>query len=164
MPSHRSTGIALTLACAVLMSACAAFDPPPPSAPAPVAALAPEPEPVAPPPPPPPPPPPSVLELAARPAEQNLLGGIRAYEDGQYAHAEHRLQQALRLGLASNKDRAGANKYLAFVYCSNRRISACEAAFRAARAADPGFSLSKAEAGHPVWGPVYRRVSQAPRS
>jgi hypothetical protein len=37
-------------------------------------------------------------------------------------------------------------------------VPECEAAFRAARAADPGFVLSRSEAGHPLWGPVYRRV------
>lgn len=34
----------------------------------------------------------------------------------------------------------------------------CEAQFRAARAADPQFVLSRAEAGHPQWGPVYRKL------
>jgi predicted kinase len=31
---------------------------------------------------------------------------------------------------------------------------------RAARADDPGFALSKSEAGHPLWGPVWQRVRQ----
>ena len=44
------------------------------------------------------------------------------------------------------------------MYCSSKRVKACEAAFRAAREADPAFTLSKAEAGHPTWGPVWRRV------
>ena len=26
-------------------------------------------------------------------------------------------------------------------------------------AANPAFTLSRSEAGHPLWGPVYRRVS-----
>jgi hypothetical protein len=37
-------------------------------------------------------------------------------------------------------------------------MAECEASFRAARQADPTFALSKSEAGHPVWGPVYKRV------
>ena len=28
------------------------------------------------------------------------------------------------------------------------------------RAADPAFALSKSEAGHPQWGPVYQRLRQ----
>ena len=61
----------------------------------------------------------------------------------------------------SDKDRAIAHKHLAFVYCSSQRLPACEAAFRAARAADAGFALSRAEAGHPQWGPVYKRIAAA---
>jgi hypothetical protein len=34
----------------------------------------------------------------------------------------------------------------------------CEQSFRAARVADPGFVLTRAESGHPLWGPVYRKV------
>jgi hypothetical protein len=45
------------------------------------------------------------------------------------------------------------------MYCTSRRLDACEQAFRAARTADPGFSLGRAEAGHPVWGPVYQRTA-----
>jgi len=48
-----------------------------------------------------------------------------------------------------------AHKTLAFIYCTSGRKAECEAAFRAARVADPAFALNKAEAGHPVWGPVY---------
>ncbi len=101
---------------------------------------------------------PGLLDVAERPGEKALLAGMRAYEDAQYAESEKQLTQALRAGLASPKDRAAAHKHLAFIYCTSRRISECEAAFRAARQADPGFALSKSEAGHPLWGPVYQRV------
>jgi hypothetical protein len=99
-------------------------------------------------------------EVAERPAERALLGGIRAYEDAQYADAERLLRQALETGLASARDQAAAHKYLAFVYCTSERRTQCEAAFRAARIAYPGFTLSKAEAGHPLWGPVFARTRQ----
>jgi hypothetical protein len=74
--------------------------------------------------------------------------------------AEKHLQAALQAGLASPRDRAAAHKHLAFIFCTSNRSADCEAAFRAARAADPAFALSKSEAGHPVWGPVYQRVQQ----
>ncbi|MDO9315551.1 MAG: TssQ family T6SS-associated lipoprotein [Burkholderiaceae bacterium] len=105
-----------------------------------------------------PPPRPGLLDVVARPAEQALLVGLRAYEDAQYVDAEKQFSLALKLGLPSPKDRAAADKHLAFIYCTSNRVTECETAFRAARAADPGFSLSKSEAGHPLWGPVYRRV------
>ena len=106
----------------------------------------------------PPPAPPGLLDVAERPAEKALLAGMRAYEDGQYADAEKQLGTALSSGLASPKDRAAAQKTLAFIYCTSSRMPECEAAFRAAKQADPGFALGKSEAGHPVWGPVYQRV------
>jgi Flp pilus assembly protein TadD len=99
-----------------------------------------------------------VTAVLERPAERALLQGIRAYDDANYAEAEKELQRALGLGLASGKDRASAHKHLAFIHCASQRVAPCEAAFRQARAADPQFELSKAEAGHPLWGPVYRRV------
>jgi Tfp pilus assembly protein PilF len=103
---------------------------------------------------------PGLMDVAERPAEKALLAGMRAYEDAQYPLAETQLNLALKGGLASPRDRAAANKHLAFIYCTSNRIKACEDAFRAARAADPAFALSKAEAGHPQWGPVYQRVRQ----
>lgn len=93
-----------------------------------------------------------------RPAERSLLDGIRAYDDGQYPAAETALRRALQQGLQSARDQATAHKLLAFITCTSDRTDECEASFRAARAADPAFALSRAEAGHPVWGPVYRRL------
>ena len=107
------------------------------------------------------PPPPSssgLAELMERPGERALVEGIRAYDDGQYPQAEAALRKALAASLASARDRASAHKLLAFITCTSDRLAACEAAFRAARAADPGFTLNRSEAGHPLWGPVYRKV------
>ena len=108
--------------------------------------------------PPPPAPPGGLADLMERPAERALVEGIRAYDDGQYAQAEASLRRALAAGLASGRDRASAHKLLAFITCTSERVPECEAAFRAARAADPAFALSRSESGHPLWGPVYRRV------
>lgn len=99
-------------------------------------------------------------DVIERPAERALLTGIRAYDDAQYAQAERALTTALQTGLSSPKDRANAHKLLAFIYCTSSRVPDCEASFRAARQADPAFALSRSEAGHPLWGPVYKR--QAP--
>lgn len=106
-------------------------------------------------------PPPPVLE-AVNPAVTTLRTGLRAYDDGQYPLAEDQLQLALKSGLAAPRDRANAHKHLAFIYCTSQREKLCEAAFRAARADDPAFALSRGEAGHPSWGPVYRRVMASP--
>lgn len=99
-----------------------------------------------------------LLDVTSRPAEKALLAGIRAYDDGQYAESEKQLGAAVRAGLESPKDQAAAHKHLAFIYCTTNRTPLCEAAFREARKADAGFALSRSEQGHPVWGPVYKRV------
>lgn len=113
-----------------------------------------------PPPPAPAPAAPSGLaELMERTAERALVEGIRLYDEGQYPAAEAALKRALQAGLASPRDQATAHKLIAFVACTSAREATCEAAFRAARSADPAFELAKAEAGHPMWGPVYRRVT-----
>jgi hypothetical protein len=104
------------------------------------------------------PPPPGLVELSERPPERALLAGLRAYDDGLYPEAERLLTQALKLGLAAPRDRAAAHKHLAFIHCASQRQRACEDAFRAARAADPAFALTRAETGHPAWGPIYRRL------
>jgi hypothetical protein len=100
-----------------------------------------------------------LAEMLDRPAEKALLTGIRAYDDAQYGDAEKALKKALEGGLSSARDRATANKLLAFIYCTSERVSACEQAFRSARQSDPQFALTRSEAGHPLWGPVYRKVA-----
>ncbi len=101
-----------------------------------------------------------LTDLTERPAERALMGAMRAYDDADYPAVERQANEAMKLGLRSNRDVATAHKLRAFVYCTSNRLAACEAEFRAARAADPGFALSHAEAGHPVWGPVYLKSRQ----
>ena len=100
----------------------------------------------------------ALVEIIAMPAEKALMAGLRAYEDAQYVEAQQHFNLALSLRLASPKDRAAAHKHLAFIYCTSQRRSECEAQFRAARLADPAFTLDKSEAGHPSWSEVYKRV------
>lgn len=104
-------------------------------------------------------PPTGLLDVTERPAEAALLAGLRAYDEGQYPLAESQLRTAIDTGLASPRDRAAAQKHLAFIYCTSERLEACEQSFREARAADPRFALARSEAGHPQWGPVYRRLA-----
>ena len=107
---------------------------------------------------PPAPAPVGLLDVTSRPAEHALQSGLRAYDDAQYGEAEKQLNQSLQAGLVSPRDRSAAHKTLAFIYCTSNRVADCEAAFRAARKDDPSFALSKSEQGHPLWGPVYKRV------
>lgn len=99
-----------------------------------------------------------LLDVISRPAERALQSGLRAYEDAAYPEAEKQLKTAIQGGLVSPRDQAAAQKVLAFIYCTSNRIADCENAFKAARLADPNFALTRSEAGHPLWGPVYKRV------
>lgn len=103
----------------------------------------------------------SVVELAQRPGEHALLEGLHDYESGGFAKAEEEFRGALHLGLRDRRDAAVAYKHLAFIACAFNRLAECETNFRSAFNADPGFRLTDAEIGHPIWGPVYRRVAAA---
>lgn len=104
------------------------------------------------------PPPLGLLDVTARPAERALLAGLKAYDDAQYDAADRLFREALAAGLASPRDRAEAHKRLAFIHCAAGRLADCELEFRLARQADRNFALDKSEAGHPVWGPVYKKL------
>lgn len=103
----------------------------------------------------------SIAQLYARPAERALINGLRAYEEGAFERAEQSFRTAVLQNLRDRRDLAVAHKYLAFIACAFNRISECEREFRNAFGADPNFVLTDAEIGHPVWGPVYRRVASA---
>jgi Tfp pilus assembly protein PilF len=89
--------------------------------------------------------------------EPALATGIRLYEEGKYVEASESLHSALYQGL-SGADRVKAHKHLAFIQCVSSRPAACREEFRRALAIDPSLALSAAEAGHPIWGPIFRSV------
>jgi Tfp pilus assembly protein PilF len=105
----------------------------------------------------------SIVQLYGQPAERALINGLRAYEEGAFERAEQSFRTAVLQNLRDRRDLAVAHKYLAFIACAFNRIGECEREFRNAFAADPGFLLTDAEIGHPIWGPVYRRVATAVR-
>lgn len=94
-------------------------------------------------------------------AEQDLEQAVKIYEDGDYATAIVILQHAQQNGLRSKYDQARAYKYLAFIHCTSARERQCRDAFKKAIEIDPTFNLQPAEAGHPVWGPVFRSVQSS---
>ncbi len=102
-------------------------------------------------------------KLSPRKAEKELSAGLKSYENGQYQAAAKYLQNALDSGLTFKRDRVTAHKYLAFVYCVSDRKKQCRAEFKEALEINSDFELSSAEAGHPLWGPVYREVKAEQR-
>lgn len=94
--------------------------------------------------------------------EQKFSSGVKSYEDGDYRTSLEELQAALDMGLNSKGDQVAAYKYLAFIHCISGREKQCRDNFKKAVEIDPNFDLMPAEAGHPVWGPVFRSVKGKP--
>ena len=122
-----------------IIAALAACAPMPPEAPKPVAPQI------------------TVETLRARAREQ-LASGVKLYETGDYEGALKDLQSSLDHGLLEKSEQGTARKHLAFIHCVSGREQQCAAEFRRAFEIDPGFTLTPAEDGHPIWGPVYRTV------
>ena len=89
-----------------------------------------------------------------------MRDGVKSFEAGEYRRAETRLGDSLKQGLSNKDELVRAHKTLAFVYCVTKRTALCEKSFKEAFVADSGFELSRAERGHPVWGPVFTKVQK----
>jgi Tfp pilus assembly protein PilF len=90
--------------------------------------------------------------------ESNLFKlGLQQFDDGEYTASAKSLQTAIDRGLP-DKERASAHKHLAFIHCVAKREQQCRDEFRKALAVDPTLTLEPAEAGHPIWGPVFRSL------
>jgi len=134
-------------ALACLLGGCATPEAPPAPPEAPLATETPPAEPVSETPPAP----------APKPGAAGLAKGIDAYENGQYRLARNQLNSALTSGLDA-PDQVVAHKYLAFIACAGGERITCRSHFKKALDIDPGFSLTRTESGHPVWGKIFREV------
>src|SRR5262245_35011533 len=94
--------------------------------------------------------------------DADLAAGLKSYENGNYAESSKQLQRALDQGL-SKSGQLQAHKHLAFIHCAAGRQAACRGEFRKALTLDPDFDLTPAEAGHPLWGPVFAKEKARPR-
>ena len=99
------------------------------------------------------------LESVFRPnkGEAAFATGLRQYEEGRYPESLKSLQTAIDQGLPDDK-RAIAQKHVAFIHCAFDRERACREAFRKALRVNSNMELMPAEAGHPVWGPIFVSV------
>ncbi len=87
--------------------------------------------------------------------------GIRYYEEGNYISSMNALQKVAETPSSPQNDRLVSYKYLAFIHCISGRENLCKEYFGKVLAIDPEFELSPAEAGHPLWGPVFRSVKNS---
>jgi Tfp pilus assembly protein PilF len=90
-------------------------------------------------------------------AENQLDSGIRQYDEGNYKVAARNIQGALDAGLTT-RSKARAHKYLAFMACVSGQQAQCRDEFHQALLISPKLELKPEEAGHPIWGPVFRSV------
>ena len=95
--------------------------------------------------------------MTSAPGTFFLDKGLRAYDDGSYEEAAVQFKNALELGLLP-RDQVSARKHLAFAYCVSGRERLCADEFRKVLELMPNFELGAAELGHPLWGPVFKRV------
>ena len=100
-----------------------------------------------------------ISRIFERKGEPQLQAGIKNYDEGRLPQAQGNFEGALAAGL-NQKDQITAHKYLAFIHCVSKRERQCRAHFRSALELDPAFELQPAEAGHPMWGPVFRSVKK----
>jgi hypothetical protein len=102
---------------------------------------------------------PQITEASLRDrARDQLALGIKQYETGDFENADKTLHLSLDHGLISKTEQSLARKYLAFIHCVSNREAQCRDEFRKAFEINSDFTLTPAEDGHPVWGPVYRNV------
>ncbi len=91
-------------------------------------------------------------------ANTNYVEGLKLYESGSYDDAIKNFLLALDSGVLTAVQQLASRKHMAFIYCVSNREANCREEFEKSFVIDPKFELSPAEAGHPVWGPVFRNV------
>ncbi|MFA6120645.1 MAG: TssQ family T6SS-associated lipoprotein [Sideroxydans sp.] len=90
--------------------------------------------------------------------EQKLEIAVKEYEEGNYVTSMNSLDAVLATKSASRAQRIRANKYMAFISCISSHEKSCREYFKNILELNPDFNLSAAEAGHPIWGPVFKNV------
>jgi hypothetical protein len=91
-------------------------------------------------------------------AEQLLQEGTTLYDKGDYRNAIRKLTSAKDTADEGSAVKASSLRLLAFSYCVSNQRALCKQQFTTLLAMDPNFQLSRGEAGHPLWGPVFREA------
>lgn len=109
------------------------------------------------------------VRLLRTPTEHMVNYGIKNYEDGNYTTAMTTFQNLVANKDATKSEKVIAYKYMAFLHCvsptasKDTRERMCRESFKKAFELNPNFDLKPAEAGHPVWGPVFSSVKHTPK-
>jgi hypothetical protein len=90
--------------------------------------------------------------------EQLLAEGKELYEKGDYRGAIRKLTSARDSSDEAPTVKQNSLKYLAFSYCVSSQRPLCKVQFSSLLKLSPTFELSRGEAGHPLWGPVFKEA------
>jgi hypothetical protein len=90
--------------------------------------------------------------------EQLFAEGKDLYEKGDYKNAIRKLSMARDASEDAPGIKQNSLKLLAFSYCVTSQRPQCKAQFTSLLKLAPSFQLSRGEAGHPLWGPVFKEV------
>ncbi len=161
-----------SLSALFLMAVLAGCETPPTVPPTPPVAVSPPvvaPPPVAP---PPAAPPPTAIVVVPKtdptpptaandgPGEKDLAEGQNLYDSGDYKGAQRKLLAAQNAAGDATLTKQTSMKLLAFTYClTNQRVQ-CKQQFTNLLKINPKFELTKSEAGHPLWGPVFAQTKK----
>jgi hypothetical protein len=101
------------------------------------------------------------VELVVAPVvkpDQLFSEGKELYERGDYRGAIRKLISARDAADDTPVVKQNSLKYLAFSYCVTSQKPLCKAQFSSLLKLSPSFELSRGEAGHPLWGPVFKEA------
>jgi hypothetical protein len=93
--------------------------------------------------------------------EQLLAEGKDLYDKGDYKGAVRKLSAARDAVDDSSVVKQNSLKFLAFSYCVTNQKPLCKQQFISLLKLAPAFQLSRGEAGHPLWGPVFKEAKDS---
>jgi tetratricopeptide (TPR) repeat protein len=99
--------------------------------------------------------------IAAAQVQTPYQRGLAGYRDNRFNQALANLNLAIKGSDLSSEEQINAHKHLGFIHCISNRETQCREAFQAILEFAPEFDLAPNEAGHPLWGPVWRSVKGA---
>ena len=102
----------------------------------------------------------TVVSPKAKP-ELLLTEGTELYDKGDYKGAIRKLQLASETADDTTPTKLDSLRLLAFSYCVSGQRMLCKTQFSNLLKITPDFQLSRAEAGHPLWGPVFKEAKLA---
>lgn len=94
-------------------------------------------------------------------AQSRYQQGLNNYKENRPDTALGDLSAALNSGHLKTSDALNARKHIAFIHCTNDRELLCREQFQMLLKTQPNFDMSPSEAGHPLWGPVWRSTKGA---